>query len=252
MNLLRGFRGAFVTLLALFGVCGGLSAQGAFRMAEFASEEDFKHEVSLSAGPAIPLGNTRNFLPGSTEFADLVPQGACFGGGVNASYRYYPLHQLYIGVTLFGQWYGYDYKQFDLASADRIEHSGWDVYGGAFELGTRLPLGVYGLYFTARFQVGYALMLSPMVQAIYSTQTVGDIVRPILDRSLTSNLYLGGGVGVQYRFRRHWIAHIGLDYNYMPSGNLGSDAPVRPVGNTKDLRLKLSSFVINVGVSYAF
>lgn len=252
MKLNKGLVGTLWAVLAMLSFCGGLSAQGAYRMSEFSSEEDFTHEVSLSAGPAIPLGNTRTFLPADAGFADAIPQGARLGGGVNAAYRYYPLHQLYLGVTLFGQWYGYDYKQINLSSADRIEHSGWDVYGGAVEIGTRLPLGIYGLYFTARVQAGFALMCSPELNAIYSTQTVGDIVRPILQRSFTGNLYLGGGIGVQYRFRRHLLGHIGLDYTFMPTGGWGSDEPVRYTGNTPDIQLKLSSFVISAGVSYAF
>lgn len=252
MKFKKGFvrnLGMFLTVL-LF--CGGLSAQGAYRMAEFSSEEDFKHEVSLSAGPAIPLGNTRNFLPAGSGFDDVVPQGACLGGGLNAAYRFYPLHQLYIGVTLFGQWYGYDYKQIDLSSADRIEHSGWEVYGGAAEIGTRLPLGVYGLYFTARVQVGYALMCSPKLSAIYSAHTVGDVERPILERALTSNLYLGGGIGAQYRFHRHWLCHIGLDYTFIPSRQWGEDRPIHYTSSTTDLKLRLSSFVVSAGVAYSF
>lgn len=242
----------WLAVLAVSLSFGNLSGQGACRMSEFTTEEDFKGEVSLSAGPAFPLGNTRNFLPTPSAYGDVIPQGAGIGGGVKASYRFYPLHQLYIGATVFGQWYAYDYRQIDLSSADRIEHSGWDVYGGAFEIGTRLPLGVYGLYFMAHVQVGYAMMCSPKLSAIYANRTVGDIERPILSRSLTHNLYLGGGVGLQYRFRRRWLCHIGLDYAYMPSGNLGSDEPTRPAESTQDLRLKLSSFVLDIGVSYAF
>lgn len=179
---------------------GALSAQGAYRLSEFVSEEEFKHEVDLSAGPAIPSGNMRTSLPAGSGFGENVPQGANFGGGAKVAYRFYPLRQLYLGVTLYGQWYGYEYKYFDLSSADRVEHSGWDAYGGTLEIGTRLPTGVYGLYFTARIQAGYALLCSPRVSAIYSTPTAGDIERPILVRSYKHGLYLGGGVGVQYRF----------------------------------------------------
>ena len=244
-------KGYTVVAIMLF-FCGGLSAQGAYRMEEFTSEEDFKHEVSLSAGPAIPLGNTRSFMPASSGFVDGIPQGALFGGGVNATYRYYPLHQLYLGATLFGQWYGYDYRKLDLASADRVEHSGWSVYGAAIEIGTRLPLGIYGLYFTAHVQAGFALMCSPSLTTIYANKDVGDIRRTLLESSLTGNLYLDGGFGVQYRFRRHWLCHIGLDYTFMPVGGWGLDSPVRYTDNSKDLTLKLSSFVISAGVSYAF
>lgn len=238
--------------LAMMLVLGKLSAQGAYRMSEFTSEEKFKHEVSLSAGPAFPLGNTRSTLSTAAGVFDNIPQGAGTGGGVEAAYRFYPITQFYFGVTLFGQWYGYDYKQIDLSSADRIEHSGWDTYGGALEIGMRLPLGLYGLYFMAHIRGGYALMCTPRVSAIYSTHTVGDIERRILTRSYDGNFYLGGGMGVQYRFRRHWLCHIGLDYHYMPSGQLGADAPVRPQGSTTDLKMKLSSFVLSVGASYAF
>lgn len=242
----------FWTFVTAWMLGGALSAQGAYRLSEFVSEEEFKHEVDLSAGPAIPSGNMRTSLPAGSGFGENVPQGANFGGGAKVAYRFYPLRQLYLGVTLYGQWYGYEYKYFDLSSADRVEHSGWDAYGGTLEIGTRLPTGVYGLYFTARIQAGYALLCSPRVSAIYSTPAAGDIERPILVRSYRHGLYLGGGVGVQYRFRRHWICHLGLDYAYMPTGKFGADAPSRGLVSTDDLSFKLSAFVVCAGVSYAF
>ena len=252
MKLNRRLVGKGCTVLAIMvSLLGGLSAQGAYRMEAFTSEENFKHEVSLWAGPAIPLGNARSFVPDGAG-TSVIPQGATFGGGVNVGYRFYPLLQLYIGATVFGQMYGYDYKKIDLGGASRIEHSGWSSYGAAIEIGTRLPLGIYGLYFTARIQAGYALMNSPAVAAIYSSQDVGDIREDILLRNTTGNLYLGGGIGVQYRVRRHLLCHIGLDYTFMPVGGWGLDEPVRYTDNTRDLSLRMSAFVINVGISYAF
>lgn len=252
MSFVKGFGYVLCGVLVMGLFCGKMRAQGAYRTAAFTEYEDYKQEVNLSVGPAIPLGNTRSVTSPGNGFSTVVPRGARLGGSLNVSYRFYPLRQLYIGARIFGHWYGYDYKQMDLGTADRIEHSGWDSYGAAFELGTRLPLGVYGLYFTANFQLGYALMCSPEVNAIYSSREVGDIVRPILARSYAHNFYLGGGVGVQYRFYKRWVCQIGLEYNYMPSGKLGVDNPVRDLASDTDLSLKLSSFVVGVGVSYAF
>lgn len=221
-------------------------------MLSVASEESFKKEFCFSAGAAIPLGNTRTFLPEGIALGHAVPQGANMGGSVKAGFRYYPLQQLYFGPVIFGHWYAYEYSRFDLSSANRVEHSGWGAYGAALEAGTYIPFGIYGLYFTANFQLGYAMMCSPKVSAIYSTRDIGDIEFPILRRSVQHNLYLGGGVGIQYRFRRHWLYHIGLEYAYMPTGSMGLDSPPNPLNNNSDLSLKLSSFVINAGLSYSF
>lgn len=239
-------------LLAMMLLAGTpVKAQRAFRMSEFAADEDLRHEVVLSAGPAIPLGNTRSYTPAGSGYPQSVPHGAGMGGGVNVGYRHFLLKQLCLGVSATGHWYAYDYKAFDYSSADKVIHSGWEMYAVSALIGTRLPLGIYGLYFRADVQAGYALMRSPSIRAIYSNPTLGNIERRLLTASTKGNLYLSGGVGVQYRFHGRWLCQLDFDYAYMPSSGWGTDQAVRQE-NGEALQLKLSSFVVSAGIAYSF
>lgn len=239
-----------VCMLMAMALLAGVpvKAQGAFRMSQFSADEDLKHEVVLSAGPAIPLGNTRSYVPSGTG---SIPRGAGMGGSVRIGYDYFLLRQLCIGVSATGHWYAYDYKAFDYASADRVIHSGWSMYAVSALVGTRLPLGLYGLYFRADVQIGYALMRSPSIRAIYSSPTLGDTERHLLSATTKGNFYLAGGVGVQYRFYRRWLCQLNLDYTYMPSTAWGADISVQQE-NGRILQQKLSSFVVSAGVAYTF
>ena len=228
-----------------------VKAQNAFRMSQFSADEDLKHEVVLSAGPAIPLGNTRSYVPAGTGSSDPIPHGAGMGGSVRLGYDYFLLRQLCIGVSTTGHWYAYDYKAFDYSSADRVIHSGWSMYAVSALVGTRLPLRLYGLYFRADVQVGYALMRSPSIRAIYSSPTIGDTEHRLLTATTKGNFYLAGGVGVQYRFYGRWLCQLNLDYTYMPSAGWGGDKAVQRE-NGKILQLKLSSFVVSAGIAYSF
>ncbi len=228
-----------------------VKAQSAFRMSRFSADEDLKHEVVLSAGPAVPLGNTRSYIPAGTDNIRPIPRGAGMGGSVRVGYDYFLLRQLCIGVSATGHWYAYDYKAFDYASADKVIHSGWGMYAVSALVGTRLPLGLYGLYFRADVEVGYALMRSPSIRAIYSSPTLGDTERRLLSATTKGNFYLAGGVGVQYRFHRRWLCQLHWDYTYMPSTDWGADMAAQQE-NGRVLQQKLSSFVVSAGVAYTF
>lgn len=238
--------------VALFFVLVGISyAQPAIQVGRFTMDEELTSEVTLKTGVAVPLGHTRSSTVIQAETGKTIPWGAKTGGVVDMSYQWYAIPQLSFGVNFGGQWYGYEYKSLEIGNAVRTRHSGWGVYSFSALIGTRFQLGIYGLYFTANVQFGYALMQSPHVVAIYANEETGDVEKTLMSSQLSGNLYLSGGMGVQYRFKQRWIGSLNFNYCYMPTTALGSNQQVAQQ-EVSVMKFNISSFVISAGISYAF
>lgn len=241
----------FLSLFCLWPFLSPVFAQNAFQLARFTLDEDLRSDVTLTGGVALPLGKTQSQILVDPASGESVPWGAKVGGVASLTYQWFAIPQLSFGFDFTGQWYGYEYQVLTVEDATRIRHSGWGVYSLSAVIGTRIELGVYGLYYTANVKVGYGLMQSPRVQAIYADPDRGDMVKTILSSSLSGNFYVSAGMGIQYRFRQRWIASLGLNYAYMPTTALGSNQLSDP--DVTDIKkFNLSSFIIGAGISYAF
>lgn len=249
--------------LLLSGRFCPLEAQPARRLGQFTSDEELTQELLLESGLAVPMGNTSRNAAVWSDYSGSVAQGAGLGGRVGLAYRFYPLAQMFIGADLDAFWLSYPYRTLELPAADSYLHVGWGAYALSATIGGRIPLGIYGLYFTTHAGVGYGLMCSPAVTAVekYAVPAGKDGTRQktrrsyskVVSSTLNGNVFLSGGFGVEYRFRQRWIAKAYMDYSYMPSKPLGSDQwmPEENAGTSLQM-IRLSAFVVGVGISYAF
>ena len=244
-------------------VAAVLPAQPAFRLPRFTQDEELTQEVSLWASAAIPLGNTARWSSVWNDYEGRVAQGAGLGGTVGFGYHYFPIPQFFIGVDADAFWLSYPYKTLELPAADSYLHVGWGVYALSASIGARIPLGLYGLYFTTRVGIGYGLACSPSVTAVEKvTVQAGEEGKTKVRRryigavssSVNGNVFLKGGFGVEYRFRQHWIAKAGVDYSYMPGTALGSDqyVPEKDPEARRPEMIPLSALTVGIGISYAF
>lgn len=249
---------AVAFFLASAGVAGSrLCAQQAKQVSRFTDDSELRGEVSLRGGVALPLKGIRS-VPGGEGG---LSKGAKTGGMVGLSYHFYPIPQFFIGAHVDAHLLCYDFGSLGAGGAQHYSHSGWNALGLAAVVGGRMPLGIYGLYFTANVGVGYGLMISPFMNAVNKvpapTQKHPNRMRrevsTILASSAVGNFYLTGGMGVEYRFKQRWIAKFMVDYSYMPSNaGWGSDQFTTASQTGDRLLLKLSVFAIGVGINYAF
>lgn len=254
------FHIAFAVALSLVMAGGAgscLYAQQAKQVSRFTDDSELRQEVSLRGGVSLPLRGIKS-VPGENGG---LSKGAKTGGMLGLSYHFYPIPQLFIGVHVDGHLLGYDFGNLASGGADSYVHSGWNALGLAAVVGGRMPLGIYGLYFTANIGAGYGLMFSPFMNAVNKVpapteknpkRTRRDVTT-LLASSTVGNFYLTGGVGIEYRFKQHWIAKFMVDYSYMPSNaGWGSNQFTTASQTGDDLLLKLSVFAIGVGINYAF
>ncbi len=250
---------AAVLFLASAGAAGSsLYAQQARQVARFTDDSELRQEVSLRGGVSLPLKGIKS-VPAGEEGG--LSKGAKTGGMVGLSYHFYPIPQLFIGAHVDGHLLCYDFGSLASGGAQHYSHSGWNALGVAAVVGGRLPLGLYGLYFTANIGVGYGLMFSPFMNAVNKVPAPTEKrpdrmvrqVTPLLSSTTVGNFYLTGGMGIEYRFKQRWIAKFMVDYSYMPSNaGWGSDQFTTASQKGDDLLLKLSVFAIGVGINYAF
>ena len=248
---------AVALLLASAGGAGSRLYAQAKQVLRFTDDSELRQEVSLRGGVSLPLSGIKS-VPGEEGG---LSKGAKTGGMVGLSYHFYPIPQFFIGAHVDAHLLCYDFGNLASGGAQHYSHSGWNALGLAAVVGGRMPLGLYGLYFTANIGAGYGLMFSPFMKAIdkvpaptekHPNRTVRQVT-PLLASSTVGNFYLTGGLGIEYRFKQRWIAKFMVDYSYMPSSaGWGSNQFTTASQTGDDLILKLSVFAVGVGINYAF